>query len=186
MGSQTGRAQGPASQEKPEAMTGQDSGPTTSDQLHERGVPMIPQSKVPQATTILITTDEIAKLPVKTPYLIDLTRQGVIYTCDSSARRIDFSRIMVRTAKGDVPLESWLNGHFKSPVVRGYNSSRLLSLGHSINFAGVRFRPPQTNFTCQGLECTCSGTPDCNDMFGSGVCGDIAACTENGCACLRL
>lgn len=43
-------------------------------------------------------------------------------------------------------------------------------------------------FRCGSLECTCSGDADCNDMFGSGVCGDIAACDEDTgvCRCLRF
>lgn len=46
-------------------------------------------------------------------------------------------------------------------------------------------------FTCSGLRCTCSGDDDCNDMFSTGLCGDVAQCYEdsNGgvrCECLRL
>jgi hypothetical protein len=41
-------------------------------------------------------------------------------------------------------------------------------------------------FQCSGLACTCGGDADCNDMFSTGVCGDIASCDERGCWCLRL
>jgi len=41
-------------------------------------------------------------------------------------------------------------------------------------------------FECGGLACTCSGDADCNDMFSTGVCGQIAGCVDDGCWCLRL
>lgn len=47
--------------------------------------------------------------------------------------------------------------------------------------------PLVLGFTCTGLSCSCSGDNDCNDMFSSDVCGDIAACYHDGtCACLRI
>ena len=43
-------------------------------------------------------------------------------------------------------------------------------------------------YTCEGLQCTCQGDVDCNDMFGSGKCGDIASCDNDTgiCKCLML
>jgi hypothetical protein len=43
-------------------------------------------------------------------------------------------------------------------------------------------------FTCEGLQCTCQGDVDCNDMFGSGKCGDITSCDNDTgiCKCLIL
>lgn len=48
---------------------------------------------------------------------------------------------------------------------------------------------PQLGFECSGPLCICSGDPDCNDMFGSGICGD-GICFENDagqvvCLCWR-
>jgi hypothetical protein len=49
---------------------------------------------------------------------------------------------------------------------------------------------PGTGYTCDGAICTCTGDEDCNDMFSSGVCGDIAQCRSEGgfeyCWCLRF
>jgi hypothetical protein len=44
-------------------------------------------------------------------------------------------------------------------------------------------------FTCGGFGCICSGDPDCNDMFETGICGD-AMCFEDAaggvvCICIR-
>lgn len=37
----------------------------------------------------------------------------------------------------------------------------------------------KTQFGCDGVACICSGPDDCNDMFGSGSCGD-AMCFGDG------
>jgi hypothetical protein len=47
----------------------------------------------------------------------------------------------------------------------------------------------QPGFDCSGPVCICSGDPDCNDLFGSGLCGD-AICFETSsgsvvCICVR-
>jgi hypothetical protein len=34
-------------------------------------------------------------------------------------------------------------------------------------------------YSCAGLVCNCTGDVDCNDMFGSGVCGDVAQCDNS-------
>lgn len=31
-------------------------------------------------------------------------------------------------------------------------------------------------FTCMGPLCACSGDPDCNDLFSTGLCGSNAVC----------
>jgi hypothetical protein len=46
-------------------------------------------------------------------------------------------------------------------------------------------------FQCTGLHCSCNGDDDCNDMFTTNVCGDIAQCYEDSdgsvrCECLRI
>ncbi|MCQ6275421.1 hypothetical protein JMM81_10665 [Bacillus sp. V3B] len=53
---------------------------------------------------------------------------------------------------------------------------------------------PQTQplaYQCTGLKCSCVGDADCNDMFLSGKCGDVAQCWETPgggvyCECLRV
>ncbi len=48
---------------------------------------------------------------------------------------------------------------------------------------------PRLGFDCGPLGCICSGDPDCNDMFGSGVCGDGICFEDDGghvvCICVR-
>ena len=42
------------------------------------------------------------------------------------------------------------------------------------------------SYSCEGLQCTCQGDADCNDMFSDGVCGDIASCSDDICKCLKF
>ncbi|TLY17382.1 MAG: hypothetical protein E6K69_02185 [Nitrospirae bacterium] len=160
-------------------------GSPPSGDLQERGVPIMPQLGVRPVTTIRVTATDIAKLPAKTPYILDLTRQGVIYECDSTAARIDFSRVAVRTAKATTPIATLMNGPLKSRVTSQWSSSRF-RMGSSSSFGRIKVGPRGTNFSCEGAQCTCTGDADCNDMFSSGVCGDIAVCNETGCTCLTL
>jgi hypothetical protein len=53
------------------------------------------------------------------------------------------------------------------------------------NAMGVSVLPA---YSCWGAMCGCLGDDDCNSMFESAGCGDIAACYEDvgGCACLRI
>jgi hypothetical protein len=156
-----------------------------SGEIQERGVPMLPQQGMRQITPIRVTANEIARLPGTTPYLVDLTRPGAMYEFDPSVGPIDYSRVIIRTGKGDTAIGTLMNGPLRSRITAQWSSTRfrMSHPGGSRTFLGPK---SITNFTCQGLECTCTGDPDCNDMFGSGVCGDIAVCNENGCSCLRL
>lgn len=44
-------------------------------------------------------------------------------------------------------------------------------------------------YSCEGMLCSCTGTNDCNDMFTTAGCGDVASCdtsgTEEKCSCLK-
>jgi hypothetical protein len=44
----------------------------------------------------------------------------------------------------------------------------------------------RAGFQCSGFECTCRGDEDCNDLYSTGLCGDIGVCDEDGCRCLRI
>ena len=48
-----------------------------------------------------------------------------------------------------------------------------------------------SGFQCTGLHCSCDSDLDCNDMFSTNVCGDVAQCYEEkdgsvSCECLRI
>lgn len=63
--------------------------------------------------------------------------------------------------------------------------SRLVSRGGlpGLSTRGLGFKD------CGFFECVCSGDRDCNDLFSSSACSDIAYCDETGgqviCWCIR-
>ena len=70
-------------------------------------------------------------------------------------------------------------------IVAQASPGPLPSRRNQMNF-NSRVMSPAMNYSCQGMLCSCSGDDDCNDMFTSGGCGDIAQCDERGCWCLRF
>lgn len=44
-------------------------------------------------------------------------------------------------------------------------------------------------YSCEGLLCSCTGTADCDDMFTTAGCSDVASCDTSGpedkCQCLK-
>ncbi len=140
---------------------------------------------------IRITGDDIARLPGRQNYLVDLTRPGVIYELDSTLRRIDFTRVKVHTAAGDFAMETWLKRQLPGTAGSRWRSERL-RIGHAkdlIGFvaakAGQTPSTGSTGFSCDGGLCKCEGDADCNALFSSGRCGDVAACNPDGCSCLE-
>jgi hypothetical protein len=143
---------------------------------------------------IQVNAETIAQLSGGKKYVVDLTQRSVIYVLDSKKRPIDFTRVMVRTAAGEVPISSWLEKNLSKTPLAGWNS-RHLRIGTTEGFRSVRGLtvttrvPPAgtVNFQCGSLLCSCKGDPDCNGMFSTNVCGPHAACDlDTGiCVCLR-
>lgn len=48
-----------------------------------------------------------------------------------------------------------------------------------------RLRTAQLDFACNPVACVCRGDLDCNDMFGTNVCGERAICIDGFCYCSR-
>lgn len=125
-----------------------------------------------------VTSKTIAAQPAGKAYSLDLTRAGTIYNLPAG---VDYSRIQVRTAKGEMTMAELLKKSGRSGKVRVGMTSDIRSQRLSLA------RPTGTlNYNCEGLMCTCTGDADCNDMFTKAGCGDIAVCDERGCACLRI
>ena len=113
-------------------------------------------------------------------YVIDLTRKGTIYAISPD---VDHGRVRIRTPKGDMSLSELL-------AKSGRNVSGQLRVGvtstmRAWKFGGIR-GAGGLNYDCGSAACGCSGDDDCNDMFGSGKCGQIAVCYPDGCFCLRI
>ena len=138
------------------------------------------------ARKVSVTPDDIARLPAGKSYVVD-TRHGAIYDFDASTKPVDFNRIKLRTDTGQISMKSLLE-----KLWPGKSESTHLSVGTPKDLkrrsaSKTPVRNGGENFTCDGLKCDCSGDDDCNNMFGSNVCGSIAVCREDGtCSCLRI
>lgn len=88
-------------------------------------------------------------------------------------------------------------GHYRTTRAQGQQGSGLamaaIGLGGRLGAYGPAGRVFGASFgyDCAGLECSCRGDADCDDMFRRAGCGDIASCTvtDSGdvtCRCLRI
>lgn len=64
----------------------------------------------------------------------------------------------------------------------------LLSLSSSVYALNNSSTPIKSSFTCNPTFCQCKGDDDCNNMFGSNVCGTVAECNvkTDTCTCFRF
>ena len=145
-----------------------------------------PVPQTPGATTTLrriqVRAQTITALPRGKKYVVDLTQPGVKYEFDPKAGQIDFSRVLVRTAKGQVPIRSFLEKAFPKQLLAGFKLASQ-SFVLSTRPAGTL----QTHSTgtsnlieCRAGEgCRCEGTADCVKMiFGAGCCLGEIFCFE--------
>jgi uncharacterized protein YlzI (FlbEa/FlbD family) len=139
-----------------------------------------------------VTPETVLRLPSGKNYVVDLTRRNVIYDLNSTARAIDFSRVVVRTPTGEEPIASWLEKTFSKEALIGWESGRL-RIGTLRDFRKIRGLPTTGQrlptgsiaFECNPLYCVCRGDRDCNDMFSTNVCGAITVCVNGTCVCRR-
>jgi hypothetical protein len=136
----------------------------------------------PTIKQVQVTTQAVARQPVSKAYTVDLTRKGTIYNLASG---VDYSRVRIRTAKGDMTMAELIQ---KS----GKNISGALRIGMTSDIRAQKLNLSRRpgggglNFSCENLVCVCTGDKDCNDLFTSDLCGDISICYPDGCFCLRL
>ena len=134
-----------------------------------------------QIRRIRVTADDIAKLPGRNSYLVDLTRPRVVYEFDSKSRPIDFTRITVRSASGNSTIEAWLKKHSPGKVQARWKSARFrLGAVKYLGFFGVRKSGGVQAFNNDGAgTCDCHGDDDCIDMFNGSACIDEGVCIED-------
>ena len=130
----------------------------------------------------------VRQLPPDKQYIIDLTSKGVVYEFDPTAGRIDFARVVVRTAAGDQAIGSWLEKTFKKKASVGWGS-RVMRIGATADIRSlwgprspIKKPPsgPSAAFQCDPDICACTGVVDCTDLFGTGLCGDYVECIPEG------
>jgi hypothetical protein len=152
-------------------------------------------SASPQASSstevkiVPITAATIARLPKGQNFVIDLTRSGAAYDIDYTRSPVDLSRIVVKTAAGQKPLNDHLKATFGR---RGGEKSARLALGATegikkIFDLGAPTKPP-TEYAPIGGTWQCYNEQDCINMVLAGVCqNNTATCQDvNGtmfCGC---
>ena len=142
----------------------------------------------PAIKQVSVSAQTVSRQPVNKAYAIDLTRKGTVYTLASG---VDYSRVRVRTAKGEMTLAELIQKSGKT--VTGALRIGLTSDIRAQRFAVGGRRPTGGALglvECGDLACRCTGHQDCIDMFDSGKCGIIAGCDtsdgEDACWCIRL
>lgn len=147
--------------------------------------------------SIQVNARTIAALPSGKKYVVDLTQRGVVYEFNSQTSQIDFSRVVVRTAKGEVAIESFLKSTFLKVKLVGFTfGSQSFSL--RTRATGTFQSPPPattppSKIECGRFTCICEGADDCLDLaLKSGRCAsrtDVFFCwkynEEIFCSCLR-
>lgn len=93
--------------------------------------------------------------------------------------------------QGELALSSSARGYrgfagAGAPAYRPRVVSQLTAPPGAPGRSGQRLATGRLGFACGGFACTCSGDEDCNDMFSTGACGDIAQCVDDMCWCLRF
>lgn len=141
-----------------------------------------PQRK-PAIKQVQVTSQLVSRQPASKAYTLDLTRKGTIYNL---ATGIDYSRVRVRTAKGDMTMSELIqkSGKSISGALRVGMTSDIRT--QKLNLSRRPGGSGGLNFSCQNLVCVCTGDQDCNDLFTSDVCGEIAICYPDGCICIRI
>ena len=157
--------------------------------------PPVPQT--PGATTrlrlIQVNAQTVTSLPRGKKYVADLTQRGVKYEFDSRGGQIDFSRVIVRTGRGDVEIGPFLEKTFLKGQLTGFKyASQSFSLGSPPK--GTLQNPPTKTpiIVCLPTTCTCRGKEDCDGMIKEmSVCSDATFCATNPltgeivCSCIR-
>jgi hypothetical protein len=143
-----------------------------------------------EARVIRVTANEIAKLPARENYVVDLRQSEVTYDLDGTARAIDWNRVRVRRDSGEVGFLGYFRERF--PKLAGKTPTRLVigATGGIAQVFGLTDAPDGgTEYNCdKGIKmCDCNGTKDCNKMLKSGSCkNNVAECTADGgfyCVC---
>ena len=123
---------------------------------------------------IQVNAQMIKALGPRKNYVVDLTKRGVFYQFDSKSREIDFSRVRVRTAKGEVAIRSYLERFLNDLKVQlpGFKfTSQSFSLGTQPGGPLPSLRPaPSYLKSCNQTSCICTTQEDCEALAGSVIC----------------
>lgn len=129
---------------------------------------------------IQVNAQTIRALPGGKKYVVDLTQRGVVYEFDSKSGQIDFSRVMVRTARGDVAIGAFLETTFLKAELAGFKySSQAFSVATRPAGTFQSRQARTSSFRCGDVVCTCVGGDDCDNMVYSTACDGKSFCAKN-------
>jgi hypothetical protein len=137
-----------------------------------------------QARVIRVAAADIAKLSARQNYVVDLRKGNVTYDLDGTTRAIDWNRVRIRTAAGEVALNAYLREH--SPARANSTPTRLVigAKGGVHKVLGFKAaQNPGTEYECgpKSKICSCSGGIDCENLLLSNKCKGTAVCgVEDG------
>jgi hypothetical protein len=128
-------------------------------------------------------------------YVVDLTQRGVKYEFNHQAGKIDLRRVRVRTASGEVAIDSFLKTLIPTDMLPRF---RYTSQSFSLGTLPPIIRNPSTNTTstldsggisCPNPDvCRCKGETNCQIMLDRLCGGKYWACTQKDgqpeCACV--
>lgn len=131
-----------------------------------------------RARVVRVTAADIAKLPARGNYVVDLRRGNVAYDLDGTGRAIDWSRVRIRKAAGEVALLAYVRERFPKMAVK--MPTRLL-IGATDGIVQIKefadAPDDSTEHKCfEDNICECAGFRDCKKMLKAGVCSNDALC----------
>lgn len=133
-----------------------------------------------QSRVIRVTAADIARLPARENYVINLRQGDVVYDLDGTERAIDWNRVLIREADKDTTLLAYFREGF--PQNAGKTPTRLVigATGGIMKVLKLKAAPtPGTEYECDAdtKKCDCLGSKDCAFMLSSKACkGDKATC----------
>ena len=106
---------------------------------------------------VKLTAKTLASQPPGEAKIIDLTHDGTVYDV---AAGIDYSRVRIRTSKGEVPSDVAKRLGKNGSFLLGTLSDMRVSLLSDLSPTGGISR----KYTCADRVCLCKGAKSCNDM----------------------
>ena len=149
---------------------------------------------------IQVNAQTITALPSGNNYIVDLTQHGVIYEFSPQAGQIDFGRVRVRTAQGEVAMSTFIEKTLPKDKLAEFKYQSQ-AFGLATRQSGTLQNPPTgasprigtqarleaTSITVQGASgaksklcsrdaCACIGPEECTDLLEGGACGGPLFC----------
>lgn len=124
--------------------------------------------------TTRINAQTIKALSRGKKVIADLTKRGVVYEFDAGPGQIDFKRVVVRTAQGEITIGSWLKTMIPKDKLTAFKyTTQSFRLGTQRPGRLSTTVMKTSNFECDSYTCSCRGLEDCEGLIlGTSLCTD--------------